>query len=153
MQLFKQLAYKGSYFMKITLFRLAVMVVISVLTLPVMAGDCLGVRFSFTNHYWYPVKVKNIEITGNDGEWTEDIMNHTIGTVNDNVYITDKRRLNKLDSGKKGTFKVNYERQTCTASKPDENGYLTCGAFAWVKKSKTFTHHCQDDITLNFYLE
>lgn len=84
------------------------------------------------------IKVKKIYITGNDGSWTEDISNKVIGPGK--TYTTNKRRLNKLDSGKKGTFKVYYDRRQIGPG--------------WVSETQTFTDKpvCSDGQTYVFWL-
>ncbi len=73
-----------------------------------VAGDCNKVRFEFTNSTGAKVKVKKVHIKGNDGSWNENISNKQILTGK--KHKTAKRRLNKLDSGKKGDFTVKYDR-------------------------------------------
>jgi len=78
------------------------------------AGDCKQVKFQFTNNVVYAneavdIKIKKIAASGNDGSWTENISNKVVG--GNKSYTTDKRRLNKLDSGKRGDFVVHYERR------------------------------------------
>ena len=102
------------------------------------AGDCKQVKFKFTNSTAAKVKVKNIRIQGNDGTWTENIGNHQIET--NRVYTTNKRRLNKLDSGKAGKFTVNYDRWDAPNNK-------------WKGKSQTFSNQkCSDGKTFSFKL-
>lgn len=100
------------------------------------AGDCRQVKFSFTNKTASRIKVKKIEIKGNDGSWTENIANKTIDT--NKSYTTNKRRLNKLDSGKKGNFKVLYDSWDGANSK-------------WRSRSKSFNGQmCSDGKTFRF---
>lgn len=102
------------------------------------AGDCKDVKFKFTNKTAAKVKVKSISIKGNDGSWTENIDNRQIDTNRN--YTTNKRRLNKLDSGKKGTFTVNFERWDAPNNK-------------WRDKSQTFSNQsCADGKTFSFTL-
>ena len=73
------------------------------------AGDCREVKFEFNNKWkvagtGVEIKVKKIAIVGNDGSWNENINNKTIQP--NKKHTTNKRKLNKLDSGKSGTFTV-----------------------------------------------
>ncbi len=72
------------------------------------AGDCRQVKFQMTNNSGAKIKVKSIYIQGNDGSWTENIGNKQIDSGK--VYTTGQRKLNELDSGKTGDFKLNYDR-------------------------------------------
>lgn len=83
------------------------LLVASALSAPAMAGDCREVKFRFTNVTGAEIKVRKLDAVGNDGSWTEDINNKKID--NNTSYTTDKRRLNKLDSGSEGDFTVVYD--------------------------------------------
>ena len=107
------------------------------------AGDCKQVKFKFTNKVKVAntnveIKVKKIYITGNDGSWNEDISNKVIAPTK--TYTTNKRKLNKLDSGKKGTFKVYYDRRQIGPG--------------WVAETQTFSGKpaCTDGRTYSFWL-
>ena len=103
-----------------------------------LAGDCKGVKFKFTNNTGAKVKVTKIDIKGNDGSWTENIGNKQI--MEGKKYTTNKRRLNKLDSGKKGDFTVKYDRWKGVDNK-------------WYGKSQKFSgKKCNDDKTFKFTL-
>lgn len=102
------------------------------------AGDCKGVKFKFTNSTGAKVKVKSIYINGNDGSWTENIGNKQIET--NKSYTTNKRRLNKLDSGKSGTFTVKYDRYDAPNKK-------------WYAKSQKWSNQkCSDNKPFSFKL-
>lgn len=75
---------------------------------PAFAGDCKKVEFKVTNNTGALIKVRNIRIRGNDGTWTEDVGNKQIETNRHKTF--GPRRLNKLDSGAKGDFTVNYDK-------------------------------------------
>ena len=73
------------------------------------AGDCKNVKFHFHNDMSSKIKVRGVEIDGNEGTWTEDIYNTEINTNGD--HTTSGRNLNKLDSGKTpGYMTVNYDK-------------------------------------------
>lgn len=73
------------------------------------AGDCKNVKFHFHNDMSSKIKVRGVEIDGNEGTWTEDINNTEINTNGD--HTTSGRTLNKLDSGKTpGYMTVNYDK-------------------------------------------
>lgn len=105
------------------------------------AGDCKQVKFKFTNKVVFAtenvdVKIKKIVASGNDGNWTENISNKVVG--GNKSYTTGKRRLNKLDSGKRGDFTVHYERRKIGpgwASKTQSFNNKKC----WDGKTFTFT--------------
>jgi len=94
-------------------------VFLSAITLPSYAGDCKKVKFKFTNHSGSKIKIKSIYIVGNDGSWTENISNTQID--NNHSDTTNKRSLNKLDSGKTGTFKVKYDKWDAPDNKWNKN--------------------------------
>ena len=78
------------------------------------AGDCKQVKFQFKNEWkvagtGVEIKVKKVHIVGNDGTWNEDISNKKIDP--NKSYKTNKRKLNKLDSGKTGTFTVHFDHR------------------------------------------
>lgn len=103
------------------------------------AGDCKSVKFHFHNEMGSKIKVRGVEIAGNDGAWTEDINNAEINT--NQHYTTDGRTLNKLDSGKAPSYMtVNFDKWDSA------NG-------RWLKdQSKKFTNRpeCSDGSTYNF---
>ena len=102
------------------------------------AGDCRQVKFQFTNNTGAKVKVKKIDIKGNDGSWTENIGNEQI--LMGKKYTTKNRKLNKLDSGKKGDFTVKYDRWSAGNNK-------------WTGKSQKFSgKKCNDGKTFKFTL-
>ena len=87
------------------------------------AGDCKQVSFKFQNNTGSKIKVKSVEIKGNDGTWTEDIANKEINT--NNSYTTDKRRMNKLDSGEApGYMTVKYDAWDAANGKWNKNKNL-----------------------------
>ncbi len=112
-------------------------VFLSALSLPSYAGDCKQVKFKFTNNAGSKIKVKSIDINGNDGSWTENIGNKQILT-NQN-YTTNKRKLNKLDSGKTGTFVVKYDKWNAGNNKWDKN-----------RKTSSKSVKCTDGKTIKF---
>jgi len=78
------------------------------------AGDCRETKFNFINKWKVAgtiveVKVKKVHIVGNDGSWNENINNKKIQP--NKSYTTNKRKLNKLDSGKTGTFTVHFDHR------------------------------------------
>ncbi|MEZ5657291.1 MAG: hypothetical protein R3E83_01805 [Burkholderiaceae bacterium] len=106
------------------------------------AGDCKKVKFQFTNNMGTKIKVKSVEIKGNDGTWTEDIANKEILTGN--KYTTDGRTMNKLDSGKAPDYQtVKYDQWDAA------NG-------RWLNnKTKKFTNRkvCNDGHTYVFNMQ
>lgn len=106
------------------------------------AGDCKNVKFKFTNNMSSKIKVRSVEIKGNDGTWTEDIANKEIFT--NASYTTDGRRMNKLDSGKKPDWmKVKYDQ-------------LDAANGRWMNnKVKTFDNRavCSDNHTYTFNMQ
>lgn len=108
------------------------------LTSPAFAGDCKNVTFKLDNKHSSKVKVKNIGIRGNDGSWTENIGNKEINT--NGSHTTGKQDLQKLDSGKKGDFTVNYELWDSANAR-------------WMDRSKTFSDRmCNDNKRFDFDL-
>lgn len=110
---------------------------LSTITLPSYAGACKQVKFKFTNHASGKIKVRSIFIVGNDGSWTEDISNKQVDT--NNIYTTNKRKLNKLDSGSTGTFKVKYDLWDSKNNKWQKN-----------KNAPTKSAKCMDGKTIKF---
>jgi hypothetical protein len=73
------------------------------------AKDCGSVKFHFKNEMSSKIKVRGVEIAGNDGTWTEDINNQEITT--NGHHTTDGRNLNKLDSGATPSYMtVKYDK-------------------------------------------
>ena len=73
------------------------------------AGDCRNVKFHFHNEMSSKIKVRGVEIDGNDGTWTEDISNQEVNT--NGHYTTNGRTLNQLDSGSTPAYMtVNYDK-------------------------------------------
>ena len=102
------------------------------------AGDCKNVKFHFKNELSSKIKVKKVEISGNDGTWKEDIGNHQIDT--NRHYTTNGRRLNKLDSGEAPDWmKVEYNKWDVANNE-------------WDSKTKKFVDRkvCTDGTTYNF---
>jgi hypothetical protein len=105
------------------------------------AGDCRNVKFHFKNEAGAKIKVRNVEIGGNDGTWTEDIGNQQILT--NQHYTTNGRTLNKLDSGEKPSFMtVHFDKWS---AKND----------AWLDGSQRFNdrQECDDNDTYNFVIQ
>ena len=105
------------------------------------AGDCKDVKFHFMNNLSSKIKVKKVEIGGNDGTWKEDIANKQIHTGNH--YTTNGRRMNKLDSGATPSFmKVEYDLWNAPNNR-------------WDAKTKNFTNRqeCKDGHTYNFNMQ
>lgn len=106
------------------------------------AGDCRGVKFRFVNSVQVAdtavqIKVKKIVASGNDGNWTENISNKRIS--GGSSYTTNKRKLNKLDSGSRGTFTVHYDRRQIGPG--------------WAPATQTFSNLlCSDNTTFSFQL-
>jgi hypothetical protein len=78
------------------------------------AGDCRQVKFQFVNKYkvagtGVEIKIKKVHIVGNDGTWNENIANKKVDP--NKTHTTNKRKLNKLDSGKNGTFTVHFDHR------------------------------------------
>jgi hypothetical protein len=105
------------------------------------AGDCRNVKFHFKNELSSKIKVRGVEIGGNDGTWTEDIANEQILT--NHHYTTNGRTLNKLDSGEKPSFMtVNYDKWDAPNNR-------------WLTRSKRFDdrQECDDNDTYNFVIQ
>lgn len=105
------------------------------------AGDCLNVKLHFINELSSRIKVRSVEIGGNQGTWTEDISNQEIETHHD--YTTNGRRLDKLDSGSAPSFMtVNFDKWDAPNNE-------------WDTRSKRFTNRqeCNDNHTYNFRLD
>ena len=105
------------------------------------AGDCKNVKFHFRNQSGAKIKVRNVEIGGNDGTWTEDIANQQILT--NQHYTTNGRTLNKLDSGEKPSFMtVHYDKWSANNN-------------AWLDRDQRFTdrQECDDNDTYNFVIQ
>ncbi len=106
------------------------------------AGDCRDVKFHFTNKMSSKIKVRGVEIVGNDGTWTEDISNQEIDTNHE--YTTGGRTLNQLDSGATpSSMTVDYDKWDAANAEWDTN------------KSKKFTNRqsCADGKTYNFVMQ
>jgi hypothetical protein len=103
------------------------------------AGDCKQVKFHFHNSVGSKIKVRGVEIVGNDGTWTEDINNEEVLT--DGHHTTIGRTLQKLDSGEKpSSMTVKFDQWD------GSNGQ-------WLKdKKQKFTgrKECEDGTTYNF---
>lgn len=106
------------------------------------AGDCKQVKFSFANNFKFPgsdlpvdIKIKKIAAIGNDGSWNENIGNKKISYGRS--HTTNKRRLNKLDSGADGTFTVHFNHRKLGP------GWQSATA-------GPFTIECNDNITIPF---
>ena len=105
------------------------------------AGDCRNVKFHFKNESGAKIKVRNVEIGGNDGTWTEDIANQQILT--NHHYTTNGRTLNQLDSGSTPSFMtVNFDKWSANNN-------------AWLDRSQRFTDRqkCDDGDTYNFVIQ
>lgn len=106
------------------------------------AKDCGSVKFHITNKLDSKIKVRGVEIAGNDGTWTEDISNQVILTNDD--HTTSGRNLNKLDSGAKPDYMtVKYDKWDAA------NGQ-------WLdNKTKRFDNRqeCSDGKTYNFVMQ
>src|SRR5262245_13443277 len=105
------------------------------------AGDCKNVRFHFINGLSSKIKVRGVEIKGNQGTWTEAILNHEISTSGD--YTSDGRDLQKLDSGKAPDYMtVNYDKWDA----PNDR---------WLSRSKKYENRqvCDDNDTYNFNIQ
>lgn len=106
------------------------------------AGDCRNVKFHFHNEMGSKIKVRGVEIDGNDGTWTEDINNHEVNT--NGHYTTDGRTLNRLDSGSTPAYMtVNYDKWDAPNGR-----WLT-------NRSKRFDDRtaCADDKTYHFKMQ
>ena len=105
------------------------------------AGDCKNVKFHFKNELSSKIKVRAIEIRGNDGTWTEDIANEQILT--NHHYTTGGRNLNKLDSGEKPSYMtVVYDKWDAPNNR-------------WLDRTKRFDdrQECDDNDTYNFVIK
>lgn len=71
------------------------------------AGDCRQVRFQITNGFASRIRILSVRVVGNDGTWLENIGNKTVYAGSS--HTTNRRRMNKLDSGQTGTFTVNFK--------------------------------------------
>ena len=71
------------------------------------AGDCKNVKFHFKNELSSKIKVRSVEIKGNDGTWTEDIANEQILT--NHHYTTGGRNLNKLGQHAQDTAELFFD--------------------------------------------
>lgn len=112
-------------------------VFLSALSVPSYAGDCKQVKFKFTNNSGSKIKVRSVDIVGNDGSWTENIGNKQIDSNHN--YTTNKRKLNKLDSGKTGTFVVKYDKWDAPDNKWNKN-----------KRTSSKSVRCTDGKTIKF---
>jgi len=107
-------------------------------SLPALAGDCNKVKFQFSNNTGAAIVVKSIDIDGNDGSWTENIKNKEIKSTR--KHTTNKRRLNKLDSGQKAVWGINYD-------------WLKAETNSWIPVKQVFRlYECNDNITMRFDL-
>ena len=119
---------------------IAATMVIGLTSMNSYAGDCREVKFEFNNKWkvagtGVEIKVKKIAIVGNDGSWNENINNKTIQP--NKKHTTNKRKLNKLDSGKSGTFTVHFDHRKIGPG--------------WQSATHgPFTMHCTDGKTLRF---
>lgn len=105
------------------------------------AGPCKNVKLHFKNEAGAKIRVRNVEIGGNDGTWTEDIANQQILT--NHHYTTNGRTLNQLDSGEKPSFMtVHYDKWS-----PNNN--------TWLERDQRFTNRkqCDDGDTYNFVIQ
>jgi hypothetical protein len=105
------------------------------------AGDCKNVKFHFKNEAGAKIKVRGVEIKGNDGTWTEDIANQQILT--NQHYTTNGRNLNKLDSGEKPSYMtVHFDKWSANNN-------------AWLDRSQRFDNRqeCDDNDTYNFVIQ
>ena len=105
------------------------------------AGDCRNVKFHFKNEAGAKIRVRNVEIGGNDGTWTEDIGNQQILT--NQHYTTNGRTLNQLDSGHKPSFMtVHFDKWSANNN-------------AWLDRDQRFTDRkeCDDNETYNFVIQ
>ena len=131
--------------------RLAVVVAVllsAVLTaLPTVAaaGDCKGVRFQITNRLvgddGQPqlIRLQRFVIQGPQGVWLEDIRNATVG--HNLSFVSDRRRMNRLDSGQVGDFTLYYHHRSPGMA----------GGGAWTYASFRFQELCSDNKT--FFIE
>ena len=105
------------------------------------AGDCRNVKLHFINGLSSKIKVRGVEIGGNQGTWTEDIANHEVSTNDD--YTTNGRTLQHLDSGQAPSFMtVNYDKWDAANDR-------------WLTRSKRFENRqvCDDNDTYNFNIQ
>lgn len=105
------------------------------------AGDCRNVKFHFKNEMSSKIKVRGVEIVGNDGTWTEDISNQEIAT--NGHHTTSGRTLNRLDSGSTPSrMTVNYDKWDA----PNDR---------WLAREKAFTDRteCSDNKTYHFVIQ
>ncbi len=71
------------------------------------AGDCRQVRFQIINESDSRIRVNHVRIVGNDGTWNENLRNRRINAGQS--WTSDRRRLNRLDSGATGRFTLRYD--------------------------------------------
>src|SRR4030095_2041205 len=105
------------------------------------AGDCRSVKFHFKNEMSSRIKVRGVEIAGNDGTWTEDISNQEIDT--NTHYTTNGRTLNQLDSGSTPAYMtVNFDKWDAPNNR-------------WDSRSKRFDDRtaCSDGKTYHFVMQ
>ena len=125
----------------ITRLALATAIIVSntlITTASAVAGDCKGVRFQITNRLVADggqpqlVKLKRFVIQNGSTVWTENIRNATVG--HNHSFLSDRRRLNRLDSGEVGDFTLYYRHRSPGMA----------GAAAWSDGSMRFSELCTD---------
>lgn len=87
----------------------AALITFAAFATPAWAGDCQSVRFRFLNDTGKEIRVLDIRLQGNDGTWTENIGNERMQP--DTYHTTNRRRLQHLDSGAFGNFRLYYDRR------------------------------------------
>ena len=110
-----------------------------------VAGDCKGVRFQITNRLVADggtpqiVRLKRFVIQSGQTVWSENIRNATVAP--NTSFVSDRRRLNRLDSGEVGDFTLYYRHRSPGMA----------GASAWRDGSFRFSELCTDD--KRFFIE
>ena len=118
---------------------------IAVTATSAQAGDCKGVRFQITNRLVADggqpqiIKLKRLVIQNGSTVWTENIRNATVG--HNRSFLSDRRRLNRLDSGQVGDFTLYYRHRSPGMA----------GAAAWSDGSMRFSELCTDN--KRFFIE
>ena len=101
------------------------------------ASTCQGVKFNFENSRDAKIKIEKVHISGNGKQWSQNINNKVIFAGES--YTTNKLRLDKLDTGNSGTFKVRYKWFDPTS-----------GRWGGEKVKDGKTVRCDDNMTIRF---
>ena len=123
---------------RIALVSAIILSTILTMTTSAVAGDCKGVRFQITNRLvandGQPqlVQLKRFVIQSGQTVWSENIRNATVG--HNHSFVSDRRRLNRLNSGDIGDFTLYYRHRSPGMA----------GSSAWRDGSLRFSELCTD---------